>query len=259
MVGRRMRKKTKNKEEKTNKIITVILDYIFPPRCPVCDKIVDADTVEGRRFIHDECEKKLIYVKGDTCMRCGAPLQKERTEYCSDCSKKKHVAFRQGKALFVYKGDIKKTMYRFKYYNKREYADFFAAVAAEKYTDWIKKNKIQAIVSVPMYSRKQKLRGYNQAEIFARALSKELGIPYLVGATKRIVDTAPMKEVSGSERKNNLKNAFQCEEKVVQYDYILLVDDIYTTGSTADAMANTMVRAGVSNVFLLSICIGQGF
>lgn len=235
-------------------------DYIFPPRCPVCDKIVDIDTVENRRFIHDGCEKTLIPVNEPACLHCGAPLEKEDKEYCLDCSRKTgQVSFKHGMALFVYKGDVKRTMYRFKYYNKREYADFFAIEAANRCGKWIRKNKIQAIVSVPMYKRKQKKRGYNQAEAFGKKLSNIMGIPYIVDGVRRIVDTSPMKELDDVQRKNNLKNAFQCKKIIVQYDYILLVDDIYTTGSTADAVAGALIGAGVSNVFMLSICIGQGF
>lgn len=234
----------------------------------MCDEIVDADTVSGRRFIHASCERKLLRVSGAVCMHCGAPLEFSRVEYCMDCARKVYTQdgihgeksfFKQGKALYVYKGEIKKTMYRFKYSNKREYADFFASEVVDKYSSWIRQNKIQAIVAVPMYRKKQKLRGYNQAEVFGRALAKKLDIPYIVDGIQRIVDTAPMKGLDDVERKNNLKNAFQCSENIVQYDYILLVDDIYTTGSTADAVAGVMVGKGVSNVFLLSICIGQGF
>lgn len=235
-------------------------DYIFPPRCPVCDKIVDVDTVENDRYIHEKCEKKLIYVKEPTCLHCGAPVEKESAELCSDCARKTgQMSFKQAKSLYVYKGDIKRTMYKFKYYNKREYARFFAKEAVSQYGQWIRQNKIQAIVSIPMYKPKQRKRGYNQAEVFAKKLSKYLDIPYVVDGVRRIVDTAPMKELDDVQRKNNLKNAFQCSENIVQYDYIMLVDDIYTTGSTADAVAETLIKEGVSNVFMLSVCIGQGF
>ena len=76
---------------------------------------------------------------------------------------------------------------------------------------------------------------------------------------KRIIDTKPQKELGDAERENNLKNAFQAEEFIVKYKYILLVDDIYTTGSTAEAVARQLLAVGVEKVFFLSVCIGNGY
>lgn len=234
-----------------------LIDILYPPRCVVCDEILD----RGEKGVHYKCLDKLIPVTTPVCMHCGSPVQ-GRVEFCYDCSrkqKKMDKTFKQGKALFVYKGSIKETMYRFKYSNKREYADYFAEYAVEKYADWIKMKKIEAIVAVPMYKGKQRKRGYNQAETFAKALSKVTGIPYIKNGVKRIKNTTPMKNLDDKERERNLKKAFQTNKNIVQYYYILLVDDIYTTGSTADAVTDTLLRAGVKEIYNLSICIGQGY
>ena len=71
----------------------------------------------------------------------------ERKEFCTDCGKKHHV-YTQGKAVFVYEGGIRNSMYRFKYGNKREYAEFYANAALEKYGVWL--NKIKAEVLIPI-------------------------------------------------------------------------------------------------------------
>ena len=234
-------------------------DYIFPPRCPVCDKIVDIDTVENDRYIHEKCEKKLIYVKEPTCLHCGAPVEKESTELCSDCARKKgHTSFRQGKSLYVYKGDIKRTMYRFKYYNKREYARFFAKDAVACYGQWIRQNKIQAITAIPMYKAKQRKRGYNQAEVLAREISRGFSIPLRTDLVLRKKSTKAQKELSRKERKKNMERAFVVKKEAGMYRDILLVDDIYTTGSTANAIAGKLKAVGVKNVYVLTLCIGKG-
>ena len=222
-------------------------------------------------------------------MHCGRPVVSERAEYCFDCSRHKGATFVQGKSLYVYRGQIKMTMYRFKYSNRREYGDYLAKELAERYGDWLMKKGIEAIAPVPMYRRKEKLRGYNQAAVLATKLRRELikrqrrlqrqrlqpqpqhrrqhlssqsqlpGIPALErNLVLRVRNTRPQKELNDIERKNNLKNAFQTREKVVKYKKILLIDDIYTTGSTADAVAEALYRAGVQQVFFLSVCIGQG-
>lgn len=231
-----------------------VLALVYPPRCPVCDEIV---AFEDRGKVHPECRKKLFYITGAVCMKCGQPVDNARVEFCFDCGKKHHH-YRQGKGVFLYKGDIKQTMYRFKYSNKREYAAFFAGIAAEQYTEWMQRIGAEVIVPVPMYRRKQKLRGYNQAEVFARELSRRTGIPYRMDLVSRTRDTKPQKNLNDTERKNNLKNAFHVSQDIVKYRYILLVDDIYTTGSTVDAIAQAILQTGVIDIYSLSICIGKG-
>lgn len=235
-------------------VTEAVLALVYPPRCPVCDEIV---AFEDRGKVHPECRKKLFYITGAVCMKCGQPVDNARVEFCFDCGKKHHH-YRQGKGVFLYKGDIKQTMYRFKYSNKREYAAFFAGIAAEQYTEWMQRIGAEVIVPVPMYRRKQKLRGYNQAEVFARELSRRTGIPYRMDLVSRMRDTKPQKNLNDTERKNNLKNAFHVSQDIVKYRYILLVDDIYTTGSTVDAIAQAILQTGVIDIYSLSICIGKG-
>ena len=194
-------------------------------------------------------------------MQCGRPLESRTAEYCYDCNRRhtqEKAAIRQGKALYLYQGDIKQTMYRFKYANRREYAEFFAEYAVQKYGAWIRQKQIDVLVPVPMYQKKQRIRGYNQAESFAKALSYLTGIPVDAGLVRRIKDTTPQKELDDIERKKNLKSAFQSCENIVQYKQILVVDDIYTTGSTAGAVAEELMRMNSANIYFLSICIGKG-
>ena len=209
-------------------------------------------------------------------MHCGRMLENSSKEYCGECYQKNYVPrlsdaksaknpflnnktktnITQAKALYVYRGAIKKTMYRFKYSNRREYADYFAKEAKRRYAHWLEQIGVEAIVPVPMYLPKQKKRGYNQAATFAKALSRQVEIPVDEGLVIRTKDTTPQKELNDIERKNNLKSAFQNKKSIVQYSHILVVDDIYTTGSTAEAVAEELKKIGVSRVYVLSICIG---
>ena len=233
------------------------MDVLFPPRCPVCDDILEPEYL-GRVYIHVQCERRLYPVKHPMCMHCGRPVDKD-LEYCFDCGRKNlEGSFRQGKALFVYRGSIQQTMYRFKYANKREYAAFFAKMACKTYGEWIKNQGIDIIVPVPMFLRKQRKRGYNQAQCFARELSRELGIPMVADLIRRCKDTAPQKELDDIRRQKNLQDAFCCDKKVNEYKKILVVDDIYTTGSTADAVTRALLATGASEVYFLSVCIGGG-
>lgn len=227
--------------------------FFFPPRCPVCD-----DLMEPGQEVCICCRRKVQTVAEPVCKRCGKQLEDERREYCADCTRKVHT-YRQGKAVFVYRGDIRQSMYRFKYSNRREYAAFYAKEAAKRYRTWIEKNRIEVIVPIPMYPGKKRRRGYNQAEVFARALGRELDLPVEQGLVRRVKNTVPQKELDDRERKRNLKNAFQLVPDIVKYSQILLVDDIYTTGSTVDAVAEVLLAGGAQGIYYICISIGTGF
>lgn len=149
-------------------------------------------------------------------------------------------------------------MYRFKYSNRREYAAYFAQTAVERYSDWIQRCGIDVIIPVPMHRKKMRQRGYNQAECFARALSEKTGIRMAKGLVRRVKNTSPLKTMGYVERRNCLEGAFQVADSIVQYDHILIVDDIYTTGSTAESIGHEIAKKSPGRVYVLCICIGQG-
>ena len=237
--------------------LSALMQMLYPPRCPICDEILEPEDIDAG--IHSRCKKDVFEVGETTCMCCGRPLENGIKEFCYDCGKKEKVrCIRQGKAVYLYQGKIKQSLYRFKYKNRREYATFFAKEAYQKYADWIAAKEPQAIIPVPMYMGKQRRRGYNQAEVFATELSKLTGIQVDTSVVKRIKDTTPQKALNDKQRKNNLKSAFQKNKNIVQYSKVLVVDDIYTTGSTAEAVAEVLLKMHVDDVYMLSISIGKG-
>ena len=108
-----------------------------------------------------------------------------------------------------------------------------------------------------MYEDKEIKRGYNQADVLAKALSHELGIPCYSDVIKRVRDTQPMKELDVRGRRNNLKKAFNIAQNDVKFKCTLIIDDIYTTGSTIDEIAHEFRIAGVRKVYCLTLAIGQ--
>ena len=186
--------------------------------------------------ICSECVKKIVYIGDESCLKCGKPLDVDDKEYCHDCAKTKHI-FDRSAAVFSYSDGLKQSIYRFKYKGCREYGKWYAVQMADKLGMLIKIWSPDVIVPVPMYAKKQRARGYNQAEIIACELGKIIHIPVNTRFLKRNKNTVPMKEVSGHDRSKNLENAFIADKNVVKYKKILLVDDIYTTGATLDACA----------------------
>lgn len=225
---------------------------LFPRTCVFCDVATDKT-----RGVCDECEKKVEYVTEPVCKKCGKPLINEFQEYCFDCTKNQHM-YDRGLSLYVYSDIVKESIYRFKYHNRREYAGFYGEKICDILKNEIRRMGIDAIIPVPIHRKKYLERGYNQAELLADEIGKGMKINVDKEVLIRNVYTRPQKELSGQERVKNLEKAFNVTENVVKYKKILLVDDIYTTGSTIDACSKVLKAKGVEKVYYISLSIGTG-
>ena len=114
------------------------------------------------------------------------------------------------------------------------------------------------IIAVPMHWRKRQKRGYNQGEVLARKTARLLNVPFRKDLVKKVKNTDSQKDLSREERKKNLKNAFKIKEPDVELNVVLIIDDVYTTGSTVDAVAKVLQEHGVGKVYYISLCIGKG-
>ena len=226
-----------------------ILDIFYPRCCPVCQKILK----DQRRMICPECEKKLQPIGHPRCYKCGKPI--EEGEYCKDCQKHTHI-FDQGRGIFVYDGIMRRSVTRYKYYGCREYGDFYAK-AMYRYA-WKNLNqwKPDLIAPVPIHKSKERLRGFNQAAYLAERLSCYTGIPVDTDLVQKVVKTKSQKKLNAMQRRKNLEKAFLVTKNIRGKD-ILVIDDVYTTGSTIDAMAGCLRKRGAKNIYFLTVCIGR--
>lgn len=229
-----------------------VCDLLFPPRCPICDKVQS----RADKGICPDCRKKIKYIREPRCLKCGKQLSDELQEYCRDCGEKMHL-FIQGRALYDY-GTVAGALYKFKYKGKKEYGEIFGEEMAFFLGDYIRRIAPDALVPVPMYPAKERRRGYNQAQVLAESLGKHLNLPVEAGLVKRIRNTKALKALNPKERLNNLKNAFNLVGNGVKLNTIIIVDDIYTTGSTVDAVAEIFLKAGVKNIYFIALAIGEG-
>ncbi|MDE6620412.1 MAG: ComF family protein [Lachnospiraceae bacterium] len=234
------------------RIKDVLVNMVFPRRCPVCDDIVPM----GEGLICTRCRTKLQYITEPRCRRCGKQLMGDSGEFCHDCTQRRHV-YDYGYALYDYQS-MKKSIYRFKYKRRCEYAAFYAKDIYERLSNEIDLMGADSIIPIPVHASRKKSRGYNQAELVAAELSRLTGIAMHEKLVKRIRKTVPQKELTTQERQNNLKKAFNISTNVVKLNKVILVDDIYTTGSTVDAVAMELKRHGVKSVYFIALCIGEG-
>lgn len=229
------------------------LQLLYPYRCPICDRIPDGRDLS--EYICPGCKRKLIYINDSYCMKCGKPLDAEYEEYCSDCQRRSH-AFDRGRSLLSYQGEVRNSLYRFKYGNKRSYAFFYGNEISKCLGSWIRFCGIDYLVPIPIHKKRKRRRGYNQAEVLARVIAGNLSVPLLSPGLVRVKNTSPQKKLDVSERRKNLAGAFRCCNGNIRGKTILIVDDIYTTGATADAAAKVLKAAGADKVYVISIGIG---
>lgn len=233
------------------KIGTALLDLLYPKRCCFCGKI-------SRKALCETCRKKVIYVEEPRCKKCGKPIRFQEDEYCHDC--RRHLFFyEQGKSVWLHKEPVSTSIYQFKYHNKRYFAAYYAQELYRLYGDWMKRCHIEVIIPVPLHKKRRRKRGYNQAEVLAKELSKRSHIKVNKKAVVRVGETTPQKTLGRGQRKRNLKDAFLVTKHWEREKNVLIVDDIYTTGSTIDALAEKLREKGAEKVWFLTISIGQGF
>ena len=238
------------------------LDLIYPNDiyCIACGRPLPTGTVLP---LCEKCTSEILWVSGRLCGKCGKPLSENNPkELCHDCDCEKHY-FDKGYSCALYHGHTADIIRDLKYRDKPGYCDavatlMVARIKAEagstgELPAW------DAIVPVPMYHVKKERRGYNQADLIARGLSKRLDIPFYANALTRNRDTGIMSSLSLGDRMQNLAGALcvaPCFRDKLRGKKILLVDDVYTTGSTADACAETMKALGCLSVDLITFAIG---
>ena len=158
--------------------------------------------------VHPACALKWKRITGPTCLRCGKALSGsyKDEEFCEDCKRRRHF-FDRGIAVFPYRS-IASSLYRFKYEGRQEYAAYFGQEIFLHCASFLAQIRPDALIPVPMYEKKRRSRGYNQAALLAREVSKRSGIPMKDHLVIRVKNTAPQKQMDAHSRRQNLKNAF---------------------------------------------------
>ena len=143
-----------------------------------------------------------------------------------------------------------------KFKDRPEYADFFAGEAIRRLGRQIVSWDPDGLVPVPLHPSKKRRRGYNQAELLAKRIGERLDIPVRPGAVRRVRRTVPMKSLSAASRAVNLTGAIAPGE-TAGLRRAVIIDDIYTTGATAEAVASVLKNAGVGKVFVVTMAAGS--
>jgi len=220
------------------------LNFARPPRCSGCGAIVDDD----HSFCPD-CWKQLEFLGVGGCRTCGLPLQATDIDECAACLA---VAPRiaRTRAAVAYDHLSRGLAIRLKYGRKVAIARTMARYMAPL-VDAVEGDRI--LVPVPLHRTRLWRRGFNQSALVARELSHRLQIKTDLFALRRIRRTPPLKGMGLLQRRRAVAGAFKIADPArVKGKAVILVDDVLTTGSTAEACARTLKRAGAVRVELIS-------
>ena len=233
-----------------------IIAYLYPNRCPVCGDII----VPRQQIVCPGCVNVFQVIKDPKCLKCGKPVEWEEQEYCFDCTKTAHH-YNKGISLWIYDEKVKKSISKFKFHHRREYGKYYIKEILYHYKQEIINQAPEVLIPVPLHKSKLKDRGFNQACVLAKGIGKGVGIPVIENYLLRCHKTKAQKRLNDRERANNLDAAFCVNPKynTAPYSRVMLVDDIYTTGSTIDACSKVLLQTGVKEINFISLSIGKGF
>lgn len=215
-------------------------DALFPFdfTCDVCGRETFGTN------ICNACSKTLVYNDKAVCPVCGRKTV--RSELCVEC-KEKPPLFKMAVSAFVYEGSGAYLIKKFKS-GEGYLKEYFADQICKKLDCF---PECDCIVCVPMTRRAKLKRGFNQSELLAKAVSEREGKPYIKDALFKIKDTGEQKDLSRKERSKNLAGCFRViKGEELKGKRVLVVDDILTTGATADEVSKVILRAGAKEVYL---------
>lgn len=239
-----------------------MMEWLFPAKCPVCSGVL----LPKDALLHKECKERLPVIREPLCKRCGRPVCEE-AEYCEDCKRDRENGRSQGtwdlgRCALSYQGEAASAVWNLKQYGTKETVAFFARQMTELHAAYLQHLAPDCIVPVPLHPFKKRQRGFNQAELLAEAVSGEfpLRTPPVLPLLKKTIRTADQKSLSGAERKRNLAHAFCLEEAYLGQlpSVVLLIDDVFTTGSTLAACAAVLKAHGIQKVGFLCACLSEG-
>jgi ComF family protein len=234
-----------------------LLDLVYPTRCAGCDAL-DPHAFCGA------CRKELEPVRDIVCQRCGQPRVDWETPagHCAACRHPR--AFDQLRGAYVYSGPLRQAIGALKFRRRiaaaRALAELLAEAVARADADDLSLAdlplaSIDLVCPVPLYPKRQRARGFNQATLLAEPLARALGVPSDPGLIKRIRDTRPQPGLSGDDRERNVAGAFSVVEgqHPIRGRHILIIDDVVTTGATASQCAAVLRQVGAAGVWVLAL------
>lgn len=233
-------------------LLKALLDILFPPRCHCCKSYIP-----GQADIHicAECRDDFRAIVSPLCPVCGLPHAREDgiDHRCGPCLSGRRP-FERARAAFGFDGPVQDLVHRFKYGKKAHLSRPLGLLASRSLEGFRNDASADLIVPVPLHDKRLRERGFNQSQLLGAVLAKQWGIPLSVDNLRRLRWTEPQTGLTAAERERNVRGAFGiARPERIDGKRILLVDDVYTTGSTVTECALALKRADAREVSVLTV------
>jgi ComF family protein len=225
-----------------------LLDTLLPPRCLACDTPVSAD---GQFCL--PCFRAASFVSAPLCSQCGVPMSFGTPGIVLKCQRclEAPPAFTQARAALRYDAMAQKLILPFKYADRTEVARGLARLMLRPGASLLA--QADMLMPVPLHRTRLRQRRYNQAALLAAELARLASRPLRVDGLIRVKITLPLASLGLAARQEQLRDAIAVRPGyLVTGRRILLVDDVLTSGTTADACAQALLREGAAQVNVLT-------
>ena len=232
------------------KIKEFALNILYPKHlaCIFCDEELDDSASNDTCY---ECLYSLPFIQ-EGCARCGAKTADNNDGICLNC-KANNFNYDLARSVFAYKNDVVNAVHKFKYSSHKYLYEPFGNFLSKYLAMW--NISPDFITSVPLHKNKEIERGFNQSKLMAEIVSKNFAIPY-IDICEKIVDNSNQAKLSLKERRENVKDSYKSIpkiNKIIRDKTILLIDDVYTTGSTVSEVSKIIKYAGAKTVYVLTL------
>jgi ComF family protein len=234
------------------RILTGIADLVFPPRCITCDALLEQ---HGPLPFCPSCMEGIRYIRSPLCSRCGVPFTAAEGEdhLCGDCITAPRP-YAVARSVGRYEETLLTAIDRFKYRGRAGIGLILGGIMADFAGMTWDMKVFERIMPVPLHRKRLRERGFNQAVILAREIAKQFDIPLDFMSLRREVFTQPQVGLGRAERSANIRGAFSARyPERIAGRRILLVDDVYTTGSTLAECSRMLIRAKAESVAVLTL------
>lgn len=229
-----------------------LLDMILPPLCHICR---EGSTAESKSNICQPCLIDIEPMAGPLCGLCGRGFaggdatEVTNRRLCGECIIQP-PPFDRAISAIAYTGPIRKAIYRFKYNGDTRLAGTLASLMQTPLSA-LNYASIDIIMPIPLHRKRLTERGFNQSLLLAAALSKKTGSTVDYKSLRRVRHTTPQVELNARAREMNVKGAFELSGGLCLKDKtVLIVDDVYTTGSTIRECAKILKKEGARVIAL---------
>lgn len=232
-------------------IFSAALDMLFPPRCAACGRLLSGGTPMR---LCPACAARLEYVPDRACKICARPLRQDAL-LCDDCEEQR-PAFRMHISCCIYDDMVRDLMLSFKFHHRPELHRLFADMLIERIRSIPGFPQPDCVVCVPMSADSLQKRGYNQSELIARRVARQLGWHFQTDALQKARDTQTQSTVQKYQRAENVRGAYAVAPGIsFAGQRVLVVDDVYTTGSTMNELAGLLLYRGAAEVIAATAAI----